>query len=406
MTTTTKDKQTSSAEFVESALYLLGLDPKTLDTADLVTAIEGCGQLRGMVSAAEAGFITEYEARCGTHETTETLKKKQKLSARRAKRRAKTAKNTAGNNKVAEALKAGEISDEHADVLADAEQEHEGATDELLETAKDEGVDRFGQSTRGWARGRDGDSEATKQFKARKATTFIRDEDGMGITIAELDPSNHAAFTSALAYWVPKLFNQEQTPTLTADPVLDAALVARTSRQRLADALVAMAAASINPNNVSGPVTARMLLIADYDPLTQALTGRLADGTALTPETVRRLGCEASILPAVFDGDGQPINLGRDARNVSPAQRALLAERDGGCRGCGMAPQWCHAHHIIHWANLGPTDLDNLVLLCPSCHHLVHEGGHSWKSPGLTDIESEATLVVLERKSYATSAST
>ena len=52
MTTTTKDKQTSSAEFVESALYLLGLDPKTLDTADLVTAIEGCGQLRGMVSAA------------------------------------------------------------------------------------------------------------------------------------------------------------------------------------------------------------------------------------------------------------------------------------------------------------------------------------------------------------------
>ena len=50
MTTTTKDKQTSSAEFVESALYLLGLDPKTLDTADLVTAIEGCGQLRGMVS--------------------------------------------------------------------------------------------------------------------------------------------------------------------------------------------------------------------------------------------------------------------------------------------------------------------------------------------------------------------
>ena len=35
------------------------------------------------------------------------------------------------------------------------------------------------------------------------------------------------------------------------------------------------------------------------------------------------------------------------------------------------------AHHIIHWANLGPTDLDNLVLLCPSCHHLVHEGGHT-----------------------------
>ena len=35
------------------------------------------------------------------------------------------------------------------------------------------------------------------------------------------------------------------------------------------------------------------------------------------------------------------------------------------------------AHHIIHSANLGPSDIDNLVLLCPSCHHLVHEGGHT-----------------------------
>ena len=257
MTTATKDRQRSgSSDFVESALYLLALDPKTLDTADLVTAIEGCGQLRGMVSAAEAGFITEYETRCGAHETAETLKRKQKLSARRAKRRTKTAKNTAGDDKVAAALKAGEISDEHADVLADAEEEHEGATDELLETAKGEGVDRFRQTARDWARNKDGhngDSAATKQFKARKASSFIRDGDGMGITIAELDPTNHAAFTTALAYWVPKLFNQEQTPTLTADPVLDAALVARTSQQRLADALVAMAAASINPNNPQQP---------------------------------------------------------------------------------------------------------------------------------------------------------
>ena len=162
----------------------------------------------------------------------------------------------------------------------------------------------------------------------------------MGITIAELDPSNHAAFTSALAFWVRRLFNEEQTLIPTApDRVLDTALVMRTSEQRLADALAAMAAASINGNN-AGPVTARMLVIANYDPLTQALTGRLADGTTPSPQTVRYLACDAVILPAIFNSKGQPIDLGRDSRNVSPAQKALLAERDGGCRGCGMAPQW------------------------------------------------------------------
>jgi len=39
------------------------------------------------------------------------------------------------------------------------------------------------------------------------------------------------------------------------------------------------------------------------------------------------------------------------------------------------ASSWLHAHHIVHWAGGGPTDLHNLVSLCGFHHHLVHEGG-------------------------------
>ncbi|MGA9749025.1 MAG: HNH endonuclease signature motif containing protein, partial [Nocardioides sp.] len=32
----------------------------------------------------------------------------------------------------------------------------------------------------------------------------------------------------------------------------------------------------------------------------------------------------------------------------------------------------CDAHHLTHWADDGPTSLDNLVLLCRAHHTLIH----------------------------------
>ncbi|MFP3906124.1 MAG: HNH endonuclease signature motif containing protein, partial [Acidimicrobiales bacterium] len=37
-------------------------------------------------------------------------------------------------------------------------------------------------------------------------------------------------------------------------------------------------------------------------------------------------------------------------------------------------------HHIAHWSNGGPTNLDNLVGLCWEHHRLVHEG--NWTIEG------------------------
>jgi hypothetical protein len=55
--------------------------------------------------------------------------------------------------------------------------------------------------------------------------------------------------------------------------------------------------------------------------------------------------------------------------------RALVA-RDGGCAfpGCDRKPRWCDAHHLKHWEDDGPTDLDNGCLLCRRHHTLVHNG--------------------------------
>lgn len=93
----------------------------------------------------------------------------------------------------------------------------------------------------------------------------------------------------------------------------------------------------------------------------------LEKGPALAPETVRRLGCDAT-LERIIEREGRPLSVGRRRRTIPPALRRALRARDHSCRfpGCTHA-RFLHAHHIHHWARGGPTNLDNLVQLCPLC---------------------------------------
>jgi Domain of unknown function (DUF222)/HNH endonuclease len=93
---------------------------------------------------------------------------------------------------------------------------------------------------------------------------------------------------------------------------------------------------------------------------------------------VARLRAAAALLPPALGGaPSQPLEVGRTSRVVTPAQRAALLVRDGGCAipGCQRPPAWCEAHHLRHWLHGGPTDLANLALVCRAHHRAVHEGG-------------------------------
>jgi hypothetical protein len=112
--------------------------------------------------------------------------------------------------------------------------------------------------------------------------------------------------------------------------------------------------------------------------------GATADHGPATGPSGRDSGLEAqlqtamTLLPPTLGGaPSQPLNLGRATRVVQPAQRMALAVRDRGCvfPGCDRPLSWCDAHHLWHWVDGGPTDLDNLALLCRAHHRTVHEGG-------------------------------
>ncbi|GAA1671547.1 HNH endonuclease signature motif containing protein [Fodinicola feengrottensis] len=98
-------------------------------------------------------------------------------------------------------------------------------------------------------------------------------------------------------------------------------------------------------------------------------------GAPISPEGVRRLACDADIIPIVLGSDSVPLDVGRNERLITPALRKALIARDKGCARCGRPPRWTRGHHVQHWADGGATCLENCVLLCDRCHRLVHHGG-------------------------------
>jgi len=122
---------------------------------------------------------------------------------------------------------------------------------------------------------------------------------------------------------------------------------------------------------------AKVVLTLSWEQLVGELRGlgRTLTDEQLTPATIRRLACEADLVPAVLATDGQLLDLGRTTRLATPAQRQALWLRDGGCTypGCSIPATWCDAHHVRHWSRGGPTDLSNLALLCGRHHTVVHD---------------------------------
>jgi hypothetical protein len=149
--------------------------------------------------------------------------------------------------------------------------------------------------------------------------------------------------------------------------------------QRRADALVELATRQLNGGQLpeTGGEKPHLVVTVDYFDLRDQIgAGHLDTGLALSPHTVRRVACDAKIIPAVLASTGEPLDLGRSVRLISGALRRAVVLRDRGCAfpGCDRPPAWCDGHHIVHWVDGGPTSLDNSVLLCGHHHRLVHRG--------------------------------
>ncbi|MET8278812.1 DUF222 domain-containing protein [Micromonospora sp. NPDC005174] len=152
----------------------------------------------------------------------------------------------------------------------------------------------------------------------------------------------------------------------------------RSPGQRRADALGEICRLTLRTGHLpdNGGDRPQLVVTMSLDALVNGVgAGTLETGARLTPGAVRRLACDAAVLPAVLNGNSQILDVGRQRRLFTGPLRRALVLRDGGCAfpGCDRPPRWCDGHHVRHWADGGATTLGNGVLLCGHHHRVLHQ---------------------------------
>ena len=333
--------------------------------AGLREVMRSASRVKAQAEALRARAAAELSRRAGRGLAEKTLREQSGESMRGSRQEVETGRKLKGLPETKKAFGEGQITSGHARIIAKVAEDADIDEEELVEKAKDQPVDVFAHTARRHAQQRSGDdgmSVLDRQRRDRKA--WIRTDRGTGMTVfhAQLDPITGARVKNALSRKTDQLWREEDPKGRP------------TTSQRMADALVGLLCPQDDDDERPGSSRTVLVLVAHYDPIANQLGDtRLGDGTPLPVEVLRDLACRSKILPAIFDGRGQVLWAGMSRRAASPGQRALLVARDRGCVGCGADAAWCQAHHLVPWAAGGPTDIDNLCLLCSRCHHRVHD---------------------------------
>ena len=354
---------------------LAAVDVGKLDAAGLEARLRDLGRVQSRVSGLVAQVVAEKKRRSRVGDTIDGLMGGLRMSSNQARKAMRESDQLEKLEATRDALVDSRITVEHARIMGTASES--GPLDEtkMLAAAEKETPDRFRKTMRDHQNelaGDDGEARKERQKQARTASFSERD-DGMWQLFALFDPTAAARIRKALnaktdANW--RLDNSKGR-----DHISD--------RHRRADALEQLITRTSSSDGKEQPQGTTILLMANYDLVDDKLGNpRLADGTPLPASEFHKLACDADILTGLFrEADTEPIWLGSTTRHPNFALRAALEARDEGCIGCRAGPEWCISHHIVEWQHDGPTQPDNLVLVCHPCHDKIHYNDWAVEQP-------------------------
>jgi hypothetical protein len=395
-------------EALITAVRGLPADAAEVPDAVLVARMGELVRLQAVVQAALVEQVAAFDARAGARYDGQTstqawLRARLRLGGQAAQL-LQVARQLGRLPQLAKAFAAGEITLEHAAAVAQlvaqvgvqAVADYESILLDLARQVPPGKLRIACGHLRQLLPAQAGDDETARQWRSRHLTA-ARTVDGAVHLQGLLDAANGEVVLAALGAAMPAPDEGEQRSAAQrrADALVDvcagwlAAGQAPTSGgiRPQVQVTVSLAALQTEPPQPAQPARSLSGGSPALSPRGGSLGELLGDvpvlasGQPVSAEQARRLACDAGVVPVVLGGDSEPLDIGQASRVVPVGMRRALQARDGGCRfpGCDRPAPWCDAHHLIHWADGGPTSLDNLILTCRHHHTLLHQG---WQPHG------------------------
>jgi len=355
------------------------LDVEVLDVGGVTAGLRDLQRLKGFVAHIEHALARRANVLASGGSgapADELLSHSGHTSRREAMRTARRAETLGSLPSMSAQLGNGRIGTEHADALTaaakrmtpDGRETLLSMDAELAQAAASKSPPQFRRLLERLTDHIDADSGLERSERQRRAVTLakgINHDTGMHWIRAEYDPEAGVRLFRAI---------DAETSALAARPEH-----ANTPREYLAaDALLTL---TTSANRSKRPGRVELLAIIDVDSLGSGAhantTAELSDGTPVPVATMRRLACDAHIIPVVLGGDGVALDVGRSRRLATDDQRRALRAmyRSCGVGDCDVPFDHCEIHHLDEWASHhGETNLNRLIPCCSRHHHLVHEG--------------------------------
>lgn len=344
---------------------LKGIDPQPLSRPELCDLITDLERLRSRVDerlmAAKAALDSLGDSGADSSVVGRSLGRR---SERQAKRDTVTARGLADMPALAESLAEGRVNVEHAAIVADAaEHVTPDVAAELIGVAESMPADLFARRAREFVGRHTTAADAEKRHarqRERRAAWHKVQGDGAVEIHGRFDKATGEQILAAWKQRTDQLWRTDGGRDGTPDEI-------RTHAQRRADALADLIT---EPAAAHAPVHPKHQVHLVWN-LTRGHAAWL-DGSVVPDSVLEDLGPLANVIGHVFDGEGRPLWQGRSRRLATVAQWRSLIVATRGCAHCGSDIDRCQAHHLHEWLDGGPTDIDNLELLCHTYHGHEH----------------------------------
>ena len=306
------------------------------------------------------------------------------LSRREAHSQVKAARVIRAMPRLRDAVESGRVSVANAKRLAEAVDKTSAddveADANLLAKAESMRPEQFTKEARRWVTDRDGDGGAAEHARqrARRCVRMWDADDGLVHLHGKLDTMTGERIRNRLRTEAARMFDGDKKNAKNSGAVR------RTFDQCMADALDRLTADGASTSADTGSSGAKPIadicIVAHVDDATGELIAETPAGDRLPRQVLEELACNAAITPTIYDRRGVLLWQGHSKRTATAAQLKALKAIYGGCFACGFDFERCQAHHVEPVSRGGPTDIDNLVPACWSCHNKIHHFG--WRIHG------------------------